>query len=248
MFMLSHSIGCVRRFFGERARYVVHTDCRELLAAYLQSFVDVRSYGISAPVPFGDARSTWRKWAPTARLDADTTEIYLDSDVFLLAEPDELRVFCSCSSSHRLLFAQEEFRARWPYGVFGARLRPDFVAINAGIVGQRNGTDISRELASLYRWWTHRAASHGYLYHDEQGALAMVAQRYCSRGQVALLAPSSYRVVCPLNDPPVLTLAGLKAVHATYSDHPAFWLFIQEIAAVSGMPLEPPIAPAGSPP
>ncbi len=240
VFMLSHSIGTVRAFFKDKATCVVHTDNAAAVEANLLAPALVRDYSSHSQRQFCDSRSTWMKWAPCGRLDASLAEVHLDADVFLVSEPHELRSFLRTSSPHLLLAAQEEFVALWPYGTFGPQLPTPFVPINAGIVGQRAGVDISIDLWALYNAWISRAESEGYLYHDEQGAVALLLQAYCRRSEVMLLDPAHYRVVCPLNSTPVETLAGIKALHATYPQHPAFWRFLPEIAAVSGLNAEPP--------
>ena len=240
VFMLSHSIGTVRAFFRDEATCVVHSDNVALVEANLLSPALVRDYSSHSRGQFCDPRSTWMKWAPCARLDANLPEVQLDADVFLVSEPEELRAFCQSPSNYRLLASQEEFVELWPYGTFGPQLPRPFVPINAGIVGQQAGADISLELLNLYETWRSRADRGEFLYHDEQGALALLLQSYCQRGEVLLLDAARYRVVCPLNSPPVETLVGIRGLHATYPEHPAFWRFLPEIAAVSGLSEELP--------
>ena len=242
IFMLCHSVETFRRFFGPSPRYVVFAEDPAVVDALrLCSFELVCLK--DADSPFADTRSNWRKWAPP-RLDIRSVELRIDSDVFLLAEPAEIRRFCNGRSGRKWLVTQEEFSAQWPYGNFGNRLPTGFVPINAGLVGQAEGCDISADLQSAYDWWSTHVHDHEIKYHDEQGAVAYCLQQPAKSDHVLLLDPASHRVVCPLNKPPVSDLGGLILMHATYPEHPAFVRFIQEIAEVSGLPSAIPEGPA----
>lgn len=239
MFMLSHSVASFRRVFGDAARYVVFSDDPATVTALRICDFEVLPSDAGAG-RFNDPRTTWRKWAPTPRADLSSTEIYVDSDVLLLAPPEAMISFCSGRSGMRFLASMEEFHEDWPYGNFARLLPQGFQPINAGIVGQYRGSSLASALESAYDWWIASVDAGAIKYHDEQGAVAYALAPYIVSGSVELLNPNRYRVVCPLNKPPVESLHGLVAMHATYPDHPAFWKFIKEVADLTGLPPCPP--------
>jgi hypothetical protein len=235
VFMLSHSVATFRRFFGTAARYVVFADNPTAVDALRLCPFELADL-IEDDSPFTDGRCTWRKWAPRPRLDIRSVELRIDSDIFLLSEPTEIRNFCDGRSGRNWLSTQEEFKAQWPYRNFAPRLPPDFTPVNAGLVGQASGYDMSADLREAYDWWSTHVPDHEIKYHDEQGAVAHCLQQPASSGDVLLLDSATHRVVCPLNEPPVNNIGGLILMHAAYPDHPAFVRFVQEIAEVSGLP------------
>jgi hypothetical protein len=233
--MLEQSIGTFRRFFGDEARYVVYTDAPAALDGRLRADAAVLPYTIPG-AEYIDPRATWLKWAPRFRHDVEFTEFRIDADIFLLDEPTELREFIAGDGSD-FLATQEEYIEQWPYGNFGARLSEGFAPVNAGLVAQRAGCDLSAEIRQAYQWWSAHVMEQEVLYHDEQGAVCWVLQRHVQAGRVRLLDPARYRIVCPTNAVPVETLDGLIAMHAAYPDHPAFYKFLREISEVSGIPV-----------
>jgi hypothetical protein len=234
IFMLCHSVETFRRFFGPAPRYIVFADDPTVVDAMrlcrfeLADLKDIVS-------PFADPRGNWRKWAPP-RLDIRAVELRIDSDIFLLADPADIRSFCEGQSGRNWLVTQEEFSAPWPYGNFAPRLPAGFVPMNVGLVGQAEGCDISADLQNAYDWWSTHVPDQEIKYHDEQGAVAYCLQRPARSDDVLLLDPGTHRVVCLTNDPPVNDVGGLILMHATYPDHPAFVRFIGKIAEVSGLP------------
>lgn len=239
MFMLSHSVASFRKMFGEAARYLVFSDDPATVTALRMCDFEVKSSDTVTGGRFNDPRATWRKWAPAPRTDLSATEIYVDSDVFLLAPPEALSSFCSGRSGRRFLASMEEFHEDWPYGNFARLLPKGFQPINAGIVGQYAGSSLAPALEAAFDWWIASVEADAVKYHDEQGAVAYALAPYIASGLVELLDPSEYRIVCPLNKPPVESLQGLVAMHATYPDHPAFWKFIHDVAEITGLPPRP---------
>jgi len=232
--MLSHSIGTFRHYFGDTPEYVVYADNPLFVATNLRVDAVVRDM----TVPGGeylDPRATWMKWAPRFRHDPAAIEMRVDSDIFLVNEPIELRAFIA-GDGHDYAVTMEEFTELWVYGNFGPRLPSDFAPINAGFFGQRPAADLSEPMRAAYRWWADHVRDDDVKYHDEQGALAFVLQDLIANGRVLLLDPARYRVVCPLNDPPVQDLGGIAGLHATYPEHPAYHKFCAEISRISGVP------------
>lgn len=232
--MLSHSIGTFRHWFGDQPTYLVYTDAPDLVTERIRvpsTILPMNTTGAE----YLDERATWLKWAPRFRHDITATEIRVDSDIFLVADPTELRSFIE-GDGPDIVVTMEEFTQLWPYGNFGPRLPEQFTPINAGLLGQRAHTDLSSEIRDAYRWWNEFVRSNELKYHDEQGGIALILQSLIADGRVQLLDPKRYRVVCPLNDPPVQSLDGLVGLHATYPEHPAYHKFIDEISALSGVP------------
>jgi hypothetical protein len=237
-FMLSHSIGSFQRFLGSTAEYVVYADDPEFVAAHLLVDAEIRQLAGSSPSRYLRQEATWRKWAPAPRVDVNKAELRIDSDIFLLDEPVELRRFLNADGPSYLV-SSEEFVALWPYGNFGRKLQSPFLPINAGLVGQAPGADLTPLLDAEFAWWEELIASSEVKYHDEQGAVAVVMQALAAVGEVTVLDPARYRIVCPLNQPPVRDVTGLVMLHATYPSHPAFWQFLPEIARLSGVTADP---------
>lgn len=239
-FLLSHSIGSFRKFFGASAEYLVYADDVAFVRSHLLAEAQVRE--IAGPGPersrYDRDGATWRKWAPEPRTDIDSTEFRVDADIFLLKEPVELRDFLAESTAHYLV-SSEEFTALWPYGNFAAKLGQRFIPINAGFVGQAPGADLTALLDEELAWWENGINEGEIKYHDEQGAVAVIINRLAAQRSVAVLDPARYRVVCPLNEPPVEDLSGLIMMHAAYPRHPAFWRFLPEIARISGVTPDP---------
>ncbi len=237
-FMLDFSVASFRRWFGEQHRYVVFTNDPGLLQSYRRTEYEIRRID-ERGAAFNDGRATWKKWAPVARLDRSRVEFRIDADIFLLKPSAELERFCEGRSAYRFVSTQEEFSEPWPYGNFAARLSNPRTPINAGFIGQVAGADLTADLEAAYRVWRNGVAEKDIRYHDEQGAVAYALQRHIEAGDVLLLDPMRYRVVCPLNNPPVGSLAGITLLHAAYPDHPAFYRFLPELSILTGLPAEP---------
>ena len=231
--MLSHSIGTFRHYFGDTPEYVVYADNPQFVAANLLIDADV----LDMKVPGGEylnPKATWMKWAPRFRHDPTAIEMRVDSDIFLVGEPNELHEFIA-GDGHDYAVTMEEFTELWVYGNFGPRLPTSFAPINAGFFGQGPAADLSDLMRAAYVWWAGHVRDEDVKYHDEQGALAFVLQDLITAGRVLLLDPTRYRVVCPLNDPPVEDLGDIVCLHATYPEHPAYHRFRAEIAQISGV-------------
>src|SRR5207302_4708815 len=133
--LASYSVGTFRNIFGSAARYVVCTDQPAAVTRLLDRNVDVIPMRESVfDIP---AKAPWRKWAPLVRIAPGDTEIYVDSDVFLIGEPDELREFASGHPGNRVLAMPESSPDRRMYGVFHERLPLNAPGMNSGLVGQQ---------------------------------------------------------------------------------------------------------------
>ncbi|GCE14951.1 hypothetical protein [Tengunoibacter tsumagoiensis] len=234
--MLSQSIATFQHFFGDKARYIVFTDAREYLLSRILVAAEIYQFDQAPDPEYLDKGATWQKWAPHCRLDSECSEFKVDADMFLLADPIELRAFCDSSNrKQRFMATMEHFRETWPYGNFGHRLPADFTPINAGFIGQAQRADFSNDLAAHYQWWKMNVTADMVKYHDEQGAIAMTLQPYIQRDEVLLLSPQRYRIVSPLNPLAPSERDALVLLHATYPEHPAFYDFLPEIKQISGI-------------
>jgi MvdD-like protein with pre-ATP grasp domain len=237
--MLSHSIGTFQRYFGPRCSYVVCTDAPDDLEASLAvpaELIDTRSEDAEFQEQKPENRC-WKKWSPRFRLDPSHTEIYVDSDVFLVGEPADLHRFIDGTGGDFVVMMEApQWRAAWLYGHFARRLPDDFAGINGGVFGQRAGCDLTPEFRAAYDAWRSETAMGTGDYFDEQGALALVLQPHIDAGRVLCLDPEKYKIVNPMNDPPLERLDGLSAIHATFPHRPAYWKFLPEISAISGVP------------
>jgi hypothetical protein len=233
--MLNHSIGTFRAYFGDSARYVVCTNDPVNLPEKLLFPAEVMAFSLDPESLYMERRGgAWRKWAPIPRLDFTDYEIRIDADIFLLKEPVELKEFCQGNGT-QFIVTTEEFDAVWQYGNYLDQLPPNFVHINAGLVGQAPYADLSDGLYEAFKWWQDKLPEDQIHSHDEQGAIALVLESFAALDQVTYLPTETYRVVCPLNEPPVESTDGITLMHATYPDHPAFYEFKREIAKIAGI-------------
>src|SRR5689334_9784269 len=94
---LRYSIGSFRHYFGETGLYLVCTDEPNEIAALLGHTVEIANMKTSRGRKFYEtpANSYWRKLCPAPRLFPGVTEVFVDSDVFLVGDPYELRGFCT---------------------------------------------------------------------------------------------------------------------------------------------------------
>ncbi|MEQ1935514.1 MAG: hypothetical protein ABL962_16770 [Fimbriimonadaceae bacterium] len=242
MMLLNYSIATFMRFFGEGSRYVVFTDDIPFVSSALCVRAEVRSFSNHVSSRFNTVASTWRKWAPLARLETGVPEFRIDLDMFLLKPPTELFDFCNgLDAEKKFLITTEEWKEDWPYGNFASSLHRDLAPINAGLVGQKPGADISCGLERAYDWWVEQVGERDVKYHDEQGAVAKALEAFMLRGEVTLLPSAKYRIVCPINESSVTNINDLTLLHATYPDHPAFYKYLPLIKEVAAPHLTKPL-------
>lgn len=232
--MLRHSVGTFRACFGTSARYVVYTDEPKDVGATHCGIAEVRGYD-EHPDPYFNiaSKATWRKWSPGVRLTETETEVYVDSDVFVVGEPEELRRFCAGAPGDRFLAMQESQGARWCFGRLEPRVPPDAPFINAGLIGQQPRADLTEDLMNQYVWWRDNVPPDLATFHDEQGAVVAALARHLVAGLVDLLPQDRYRIVSPRSNAHLDNLEGTALIHATYPDHPAFGRFRSYITLCS---------------
>jgi hypothetical protein len=232
--MLSHSVATFRRFFGQHALYLVFSAEPDRVRRTLRTLAEVIDLRLQARGTFDSPACTWRKWQPSCRLNTDRVEFYVDSDMFLLADPDEIWRFCTGEDRSDYICTVEPF-ARGYFGHFSDRIDESLPRINAGLVGQQKGADLTPRLTKQYLWWTQNVGPDRADYHDEQGAVRAALEDSLLQRRVTLLPSDRYTVACPLNDPPLDRLDGVVLLHTTFPGRPAFWKFHREISHVSGL-------------
>lgn len=232
--MLRHSVGTFRACFGNSAQYVVYTDEPWHVAATLGYTAEVRGYDEYPNSLFDfDSKSTWRKWSPAVRVTQDETEVYVDSDVFVVGEPDELRRFCAGEPGDRFLAMQESAGARWCFGRLEPQVPADAPFINAGLIGQQPHANLTEDLMDQYKWWRANVPPELATFHDEQGAVVAALARHLTAGRVELLPQHRYRIVSPRSNSELEDLKGTALIHATHPGHPAFGRFLSHISGYS---------------
>lgn len=221
--MLEASVGTFRAYFGRRAEYVVFVDETMELTSNISIGAEIVRYTPSS-ARFWDGHSTWRKWAPSFRINPSDTEVYVDLDFFLLDNPVELLRFID-GNGFEYVITYEEFADAAPYGLFARRIRNDFIPVNSGLVGQRAGSTFQIEFEKEYQWWRTQLGEVGVEphHHDEQGAVAYALQSEIQRGSVQVLDPSRYRILCPRNMANVKDVSGIAGIHTTDYGHPAYY-------------------------
>lgn len=234
--MLEYSIASFGKTFGPAARYVVFTDDAGFVRRHIPRRVEVLDFAALGRPEFDrDAPAPWRKWCPTPRLDPGHPELFVDSDIFLLSEPHELkRLMAASPDVARYVVMQESKPARWTLGSFHSRVPMDAAPINAGLLGQVGAADIRPALLREYEWWLGHVGPDGGKPHDEQGALVAALMQDATK--LDLLPEDRYKIISPRSNPEIRNSAGLALVHATYPDHPAFYMFRSAIDAYIGRP------------
>lgn len=238
--MLQQSIGTFRACFGSFARYVVYTDEPQSVSAFLNGAAEIHGYDEHpAPLFNFNSNATWRKWSPAVRLTESETEVYVDSDVFIVGEPDEIRRFCIGLPGNRFLALQESIGARWCLGRLEPRVPTDAPFINAGLIGQQPQANLTDELIVQYDWWRTNVPSDAATFHDEQGAIVAALTPHIITGRVDLLPTDRYRIISPRSNWHLKNLEGVALIHTTHPDHPAFQRFRTHISKYSNVDYKP---------
>lgn len=229
--VLFHSVGTFRRYFGRSARYVVSTDNPDAIDALFKGSVEIVE--MSGSLANLRSHTVWQKWAPAVRLYPKETEVYVDIDVFIVGDPFELKRFCEGRSRHRFIAMEESEPDPRLYGLFHARIPPGCVQINAGLVGQQAGFDLTNDFARELSWWKEMVGSGLGTFPDEQGAVAAALAPYAASGLLAVLPAERYKIVSPRSNCELSSLDGVALIHATHRSHPAFAWFKEHIIAKS---------------
>src|SRR3989338_7685656 len=92
--MLKYSIDSFVACFGKSHRYILYTDnVKEIDISFIGD-LEIYNFNESENNIFNiESKATWKKWYPKPRIDIKQTEVYVDSDVFMVEYPKELDEF-----------------------------------------------------------------------------------------------------------------------------------------------------------
>jgi len=164
------------------------------------------------------------KWCPSSRINIKETEIYIDSDVFLLRYPKEIDDFIN---NKKLKFCiMDEFNGQsWQHGAMSRKSTNQTPFVNAGFFIQKMGSDITEDLLNEFEWWKQNILVNEQTHHDEQGALAIALTSYLVKGELYILPKDNYALIGPNENKDIENLKNITMFHAVYPDHPAFYKF-----------------------
>lgn len=223
--LLKYSILSFKRQFGENHEYIVYTDDPKSLESGLGGSAKILDFNSNKKNEYNiKSKATWMKWCPTARLDINQTEFYIDSDVFLLKYPKEVDDFINDS---RLKFGiMDEFCGQpWQHGAMQKKAIKSTPFVNAGFFIQKTGQSISKELLKELDWWRKNISINEQTHHDEQGALAVALTKYLNNGELYVFPKDKYMLIGPNENKDIESLEQVTLFHAVYPDHPAFYKF-----------------------
>ena len=223
--LLKYSILSFQCHFGKQHRYIVAADDMESVKnniGIIAELIDFKEYGES--VYDIESKATWKKWCPRVRIDIHETEIYVDSDVFLLQYPKEIDEIIA---DPKIKFAiMDEYRGQlWQHGAMQRKSIINTPFVNAGFFIQKAGFNISSELERELDWWKENISKEDQTHHDEQGALAIALTPYLLKGELSILPKDRYMLIGPNENNTVKSLDDVIIFHAVYPDHPAFYKF-----------------------
>lgn len=231
LLLLRDSILSFRHFFGNVHDYIVCTDDVDFLSRELGDLVVLVDFKVESS-PFAlAALPTWKKWCPGPRLNIAETEIYIDSDVFLLRYPTEIDLLLT-DPAIRFAILDEYFGQPWQHGAMAVKATAATPFVNAGFFLQKAGADITPSLIKELDWWQANIAVEDHRHHDEQGALAIALTEPLQRGELYILPKSKYLLIGENENTHLDTLDGVTLLHAVYPHHPAYYRFQQTIRAV----------------
>lgn len=223
--LLRCSILTFKHHFGNEHNYIVSTDNVESVTGIIGDLASVIDFNECGKSIYNiESKATWKKWCPRVRLDINQTEIYIDSDVFLLKYPYEIE---NIITNPKIKFAilDEFFGQPWQFGAMKRKATSKTPFVNAGLFIQKAGNDISTDLESELSWWKENILSSEQTHHDEQGALAIALTPYHVSGELKILPKDKYMLIGPNENTEVESIESLTLFHAVYPEHPAFYKF-----------------------
>jgi len=221
--LLRYSILSFRKQFGINHSYIVYTDTPEELDQ-LNSIAEVLDFSDSSQEYNIDSVATWRKWCPTARLNINETEFYIDSDVFLLKYPKEVDEFIN-NPKYKFGILDEFNGQPWQHGAMQKKGVEEAPFINAGFFIQKAGHSISNDLLREKKWWEDNISKEEQKHHDEQGCLAISLTEYLKNGELYIFSKNEYMLIGPNENKDIESLDNITMFHAVYPNHPAFYKF-----------------------
>ena len=232
--LLTYSILSFKHHFGDAQEYVVCTDDVVLLEHEVGNIAQIIDFNEDEKSIFDiESKATWKKWCPRVKLDIDATEIYIDSDIFLIKYPIEIEKLIA---DPRIKFAvMDEYLGQpWQHGAMQRKSTGETPFINAGIFIQKAGFSIAENLEHELDWWKQHILPADQTHHDEQGALAISLTPYCKEGKVCILPKEKYMMIGPNENKDVDNLENVTMFHAVYPDHPAFYKFKDHLDIMLG--------------
>jgi hypothetical protein len=223
--MLKYSVDSFIACFGKSHRYILYTDnVKEIDISFIGD-LEIYNFNESKNNIFNiESKATWKKWYPKPRIDIEQTEVYIDSDVFMVEYPKELDQFIK---NEKYKFAiMDEFNGQaWQHGAMEKKNVKDAPFVNAGLFIQKAGFDITEDLLTEYKWWKNNVSQDEQTHHDEQGALAIALTKYNKRGELFILPKDKYPLISDHENKDLDTLDEIVVFHATWPEHPAFYRF-----------------------
>lgn len=223
--LLKWSILTFKHHFGNEHNYFVCTDNSDVIGEAIGGIASIIDFNMEGNSIYNiESKATWKKWCPRVRLDVNQTEVYIDSDVFLLQYPFEIE---SAIADTKIKFAiLDEFLGQsWQHGSMKIKSNANTPFVNAGLFIQKKGCDISQDLEREFLWWKKNISLSEQTHHDEQGALAVALKPYHLAGELCILPKNKYMLIGPNENKDIESLDSVTLFHAVYPGHPAFYKF-----------------------
>jgi hypothetical protein len=233
--LLKYSILSFQKQFGTLHEYIVYSDDANAVSEYLEApGVDVRQFPEKDAKYYVTSVATWKKWCPAARLDVSKTEVYVDSDVYLVKQPFEIESFLN-NPTQGYAILDEFFGQSWQHGAMARKATQETPFVNAGLFIQKSGFDISQALEDEFFWWSKYIPTKEQTHHDEQGALAIALTEPLKRGELFILPKEKYMLIGPNENKEIHSLSDVTLFHAVYPHHPAFYQFQSDLNQLLGL-------------
>jgi hypothetical protein len=223
--LLKYSILSFKKQFGENHNYLIYTDSPKELPGEFDSIAKIIDFNSFPDNEYDiNSKATWKKWCPTARIDINQTEFYIDSDVFLLKYPVEVDEFLN-NPNMKFGIMDEYYGQPWQHGAMQKKLNNDAPFVNAGFFVQKSGFSISEDLLRELLWWKKNIPKDQQTHHDEQGALAIALTKYLKNNELYVFRKDKYMLIGPNENKDIKNIENVTLFHAVYPDHPAFYKF-----------------------
>lgn len=223
--LLRCSILTFKHHFGNEHDYVVCTDDSSIIKQDIGGIARIIDFNMAGKSTFNiESKATWKKWCPRVRLDVNQTEVYIDSDVFLLKYPAEIE-YAIADTKIKFAILDEFSGEPWQHGSMKRKSTANTPFVNAGLFVQKKGCDISQDLEREFLWWKENTPLTEQTHHDEQGALAIALTPYHLAGELCILPKDKYMLIGPNENKDIERLDSVTLFHAVYPEHPAFYKF-----------------------
>jgi hypothetical protein len=134
--LLYYSILTFQKYFGPDHIYLVYTDDSEYVNEHIKGIARVEHYPVANTLFNFPSIATWKKWCPVIRIDQGQTEMYVDSDVFLVNYPVEIENFLNDGTQKFAIL--DEFKGQpWQHGAMKVKATANTPFVNAGLFIQK---------------------------------------------------------------------------------------------------------------